>query len=182
MSSKRGKQHHSELPSDVRCGDCWRRSDRIDARQPAGRRRRQCRRHRAKRWPGRIAASDRLRPGDIAAVRTGRLVRSHRRRTRPRPAGRLSQRPRRQTDGDNSADEARSAIPSSALFTSRTSNRCCSTGLRDFESVRALFNHCVTSISQDQHGVDIQVETPAGSAVVARQIRCRLRWRKQQHA
>ena len=35
-------------------------------------------------------------------------------------------------------------------------------GLARFESVRALFNHCVTAISQDQHGVDIQVETPAG--------------------
>ena len=35
-------------------------------------------------------------------------------------------------------------------------------GLARFESVRALFNHCVASISQDQHGVDIQVETPAG--------------------
>lgn len=35
-------------------------------------------------------------------------------------------------------------------------------GLARFESVRALFNHCVASISQDQHGVDIQVETQAG--------------------
>jgi len=36
-------------------------------------------------------------------------------------------------------------------------------GLARFDSVRALFNHRVTSISQDQLGVEILVETPAGS-------------------
>ena len=36
-------------------------------------------------------------------------------------------------------------------------------GLARFDSVRALFNHRVTSISQDQLGVEILVETPAGT-------------------
>ena len=36
-------------------------------------------------------------------------------------------------------------------------------GLARFDSVRALFNHHVTSISQDQLGVEILVETPAGT-------------------
>ncbi|MGP0094274.1 MAG: bifunctional 3-(3-hydroxy-phenyl)propionate/3-hydroxycinnamic acid hydroxylase [Xanthobacteraceae bacterium] len=36
-------------------------------------------------------------------------------------------------------------------------------GLARFASVRALFNHCVRSISQDGHGVEVGVETPAGT-------------------
>ena len=36
-------------------------------------------------------------------------------------------------------------------------------GLTRFNSVRALFNHRVTSISQDQLGVEIVVETPTGT-------------------
>jgi 3-(3-hydroxy-phenyl)propionate hydroxylase len=36
-------------------------------------------------------------------------------------------------------------------------------GLARFDPVRALFNHRVTSISQDQVGVEILVETPAGA-------------------
>ena len=36
-------------------------------------------------------------------------------------------------------------------------------GLKRFASVRALFRHCVRSISQDRNGVEIQVETPEGT-------------------
>ena len=36
-------------------------------------------------------------------------------------------------------------------------------GLKRFASVRALFRHCVRSISQDRNGVEIQVDTPEGT-------------------
>jgi 3-(3-hydroxy-phenyl)propionate hydroxylase len=53
-------------------------------------------------------------------------------------------------------------------------------GLARFDRVRALFDCCMTAISQHQHGVDIQVATPVGAQSF--QVSCRLRRRQQRHA